>query len=583
MNYKAFRRAAVNTAGLLLISMACIASACKDEEQIDRRDSFISVGGITRGDSSYRKNQLYMLFGMAKSSINFFEFNVMYGDESINVNPHWVRDHILILKSARYLRGDVASFINLLLEEQHPDGFFYEIIAPYPGDPHAGYMVSPEARKLEKNADGENAYLVTGKPRFAKIDENKGFGLCRLELEADVEYLMVEGAYLAWQATGDMDFLKRSLPKLEKGLNYIMTDPTRWDKTYNLAKRPRTIDTWDFLNNKRSSMDRTIHPDDPMGIMHGDNTGLYQAEILLAKMYRAAGDISKASHWEKLASELKERINKHLWNGEFYKHYIPLTPVNYGVDDATQLSLSNAYNINRGVTTPEMTRKVINRYRSMRDKYKGDFDDFRTLDPAYPEFNGYKAGKYLNGTIGPFVAGQLAVAAYENGMEDYGSDILERFASKIKADGKVAFLYGLDGNDIGGGPRSWSGAELLYAFTRGLAGVKDNAALFEDVTISPRWVSANKPSAHVFLKYPASGRFVEYKFFNDTKNKRLKMNLISGHKNALIRILLPKGAKNPNLTIDGKPQKTDIEDVFGSKYVLVKNPAKGSIIEISYK
>ena len=27
-----------------------------------------------------------------------------------------------------------------------------------------------------------------------------------------------------------------------------MTDPTRWDKTYELAKRVYTIDTWDFTN-----------------------------------------------------------------------------------------------------------------------------------------------------------------------------------------------------------------------------------------------------------------------------------------------------------------------------------------------
>ena len=95
---------------------------------------------------------------------------------------------------------------------------------------------------------------------------------------------------MVWQATGDDQWLAQAMPKLEKGLDYTCSDPLRWDRHYQLVKRPRTLDTWDFLDNMRSSYDRAIHPDDPMGIFHGDNTGLYNARLIMAKLHRYLGN-----------------------------------------------------------------------------------------------------------------------------------------------------------------------------------------------------------------------------------------------------------------------------------------------------
>ena len=36
-----------------------------------------------------------------------------------------------------------------------------------------------------------------------------------LELEADIEYLMVEGVHMIWQATGDDAWMIRQLPRLK--------------------------------------------------------------------------------------------------------------------------------------------------------------------------------------------------------------------------------------------------------------------------------------------------------------------------------------------------------------------------------
>ena len=81
----------------------------------------------------------------------------------------------------------------------------------------------------------------------------------------------------------------------------------------------------------------------------------------------------------------------------------------------------------------------------LRVRYGGDLDDFRNLAPPYPSFYGMKPGAYVNGAIAPFVAGELALGAFESGEERYGVDILKRMGRKISRDGKVAFLYNWQG------------------------------------------------------------------------------------------------------------------------------------------
>ena len=77
-------------------------------------------------------------------------------------------------------------------------------------------------------------------------DDN--LALVRIELEADIEYLVVDGAVMVYKATGDDEWIKSVLPALEKGIDYITSDSKRWDEEHGLVKRPFTIDTWDFLN-----------------------------------------------------------------------------------------------------------------------------------------------------------------------------------------------------------------------------------------------------------------------------------------------------------------------------------------------
>ena len=210
--------------------------------------------------------------GICDGAMQSWDRVFMYKDRLIRVDPHWIRDYVLTAKGFRYTEADLTSLPDLFLENQHESGFFYEIVAPEK-DFHSG---------MRPSCNG--AYIV--EPPYRKAEPVCNYGLVRLELEADIEYLMVEGCYIIWQATGDDQWLEQQLPRLEKGLQYIQTSTIRWSKEYDLAKRAHTLDTWDFTNRLSSAHDRMIHPEDPMGIFHGDNTGLYYAMTLMAKMIR---------------------------------------------------------------------------------------------------------------------------------------------------------------------------------------------------------------------------------------------------------------------------------------------------------
>jgi hypothetical protein len=523
--------------------------------------SYIASGNLTNSTTGDHNFLFSKLFSMCRSAIESNNSVIMYGNRKIRANPTWVRDHVLTMKGARFFEPDMTSFLDLFLENQTPQGFFFEIIAPLT-DGHSGDY---------------------GPDYCCKRTPENGFGLSRLELEADIEYLMVEGVYIVWQANGNDDYLRTNLPRLEKGLRYLTSDPKRWDEKYRLVKRPRTIDTWDFIDRPSSATDRSIRPDDPMGIMHGDNTGLHLAERLMAKMYRQVGQLADADHWDHEADGLKERINQHLWNGRFYKHFLRLDNADYGVDETWQLSLSNASDINRGTVDIVMAQSIINEYRGMRQKFGGELDDFRDLEPPYPVFMGYPAGKYVNGALAPFVAGQLALGAFEFGEEKYGANILKRIGCKINKEGKIAFLYNYQGEDIGGGPSCWSGSEILNALVVGLAGVRDNAAMFQDVTLSPRWVAADESKAHVRLEYAASSAEIEYQFAHDIEKHQLALTLLTKHAHAKLRMLLPDGAQNATATANGQPIPCHEELVGNSRYAVIDALPKLAQVEINYE
>ena len=442
-----------------------------------------------------------------------------YRGGHIACNPTWVRDHVHEMKGYKFWEQDLTSYIDTLLSLQHPEGFFYEMLMP-----------------------PENEHLTFVKPKHRLVDAENHIGWVRLELEADVEYLMVEGAWTIWQATGDRRAMEARLPHLERALNYCFTDPTRWDAKHGALKRPFTPDTWDFTYGKSPS-NRRIDPDMPMAIMHGDNSGLYAACRQLAAMFRVAGQEAKARAWDAKAAALRERINRLCFNGKFYTHQILLQPVATGVKEEEILSLSNAYDINRGLPTHEMAVRIIDEYQRRRAlRATTHFAEWFSLDPPYPQFGPHPANSYINGGIASFTAGELAKAALDEGREEYGVDILRRVAQKVAADKAIYFLYTLDGKNQGGGPSGWGAAAVMSALVEGLAGIHDDGALFDEVTISPRFAAAGLDRAQVCVRYGPSPAYIALGYEHHPAERLIALRLAGVAKKANLRVLLPKEA-----------------------------------------
>jgi len=484
------------------------------------------------------------------------------GERKIHTHPDWVRDHIHEMKAWKWWESDLSSFIDRLIELQPARGFFHEILSGLK-DYHAGFV----------------------KPEFVYRDEANGVQFIRLELEADIEYLMVEAAYFIWQATGDKQGTAKRLPALEKGLRYNMEDPTRWDPEHGLLMRPFTIDTWDFTWGVPTS-NRGIDPDMPMAIMHGDNSGLYRACLQMAEMTEAVGDADTAAKWREKAEVIRDRANKLLWNGRFYMHEYHLDPVDPGCDESDMLSLSNTYDINRGLPTHEMAVSIIDEYRERGKRSPGANADWYTLDPPYPIFAVHPWGEYINGGVGSFVAGELAKAAFRHGREDYGVEILRRLREITEKTGTLQFIVGRDGRDLNWGPRGWGAAAVLSAMMEGLAGITDKSALFESVEIAPRYPAAGMESARVCLRYGASDAYVIADYKHDPQSCSIRIALFGSPRKVSLHVLLPEDATPAGASVDGKQveyKQVNVEKSVYCDFTLVRSGDADSVAEVAYR
>jgi len=482
------------------------------------------------------------------------------GDESfhwrkgqrLRANPTWVRDHVHEMKAYKWWSDDLTSFIDTLIELQPERGFFHEILTA-PTDGHTTFV----------------------HPEFVHIEKDDSLAFIRLELEADVEYLMVEGVHTAWQASGDDEAMGKRLVALEAGMRYCLEDPMRWDAEHQLMKRPLTPDTWDFTFGL-SDQDRTVSDYTPMAIMHGDQSGLYQACVQLAEMRRALGHEDRAEEWLRQGEAIRDRANALLWQGDHYLHQLYLQPVDTQVDESQILSLSNTYDINRGMPTHEMAVRIIDAYRSRQASAK--FAEWYALDPPYPQFGPHKAGVYINGGVAGFVAGELAKAAFVHGREAYGADIIDRVAKLVAERGVLGFLYTRDGDDQGGGPSGWSAAAVLSAMAEGLAGIVDNAVGYEEIALAPRFPAAGVAEATVCLPYGPSKAYVALHY--TAGPDAIDLTVAGSAERIHLHALLPDGRGVSGVEVNGRRVKANVREVEGSRYAEADVDAKPPVTRI---
>jgi len=457
-------------------------------------------------------------------------------------DKNWIRDHVHVMKAMRHWEYDLGSFLNFIIETQREDGQFYELIKQV-DDAHWSFV-------------NEDCYVMYPEDNLS---------LVRLELEADIEYLVVEGAVYLYKTTGDDEWLKKVLPALEKGIDYITSDEKRWDEKHGLVKRPFTIDTWDFTHLPDAQNNRRIEKDSPMSIMHGDNSGVYQAMNQLAWLNRRLGREERAQQWLKRAEELRQNIFRHLWNGRFFIHQLHLNHDGLDDQEAERLSLSNPYDINRGLTSLEESRSIIAEYMERRKTTKL-FAEWFSIDPPYEKFHFYDKGRYVNGAVSPFTAGELAKAAFNNGYEEYGWDIISRFMKLVERDGSSYFLYYPDSTpQPQGGPSAWGAAALISAVDEGLAGIQDVGVRYDEILFAPKFPVTHYTELRYLTGYEVSGTKVDVRYI--LTDIGMRYDIDSPAKKICAHILLPKGRTCARLLLNGEEAGFRPVGVGESEYV----------------
>ncbi len=377
-----------------------------------------------------------------------------------------------------------------------------------------------------------------------------------------------------------------------------MNHPWRWSDEHGLPKRAYTVDTWDFdyTAGRVPWLNFQITDETFWGLMHGDASGVYEAGILLARLYERFGQDEDAARWQTVAETMRERANALLFNGRFYTHFHKLTPVTIdGVEEAEQLSLSNPMDINRGLPTHAMAVAILQEYQ--RRRATGDaFAEWFSIDPPFPDgiFGEEKivAGAYCNGGIMPLVGGELARAAFEHGFERYGVDTLEQYRAMIEASGETYLWYFPDGTassvDTSTSPDAmptdgWGSSAMLYAFVEGLCGIVDEAHSFRHVRCAPRWAATDETEATVEVRYEASGAGFGYRYTLDAEAQTIRLDIEAEEADVALHLLLPAGTRPMAVTWDGDSISADTVQVEQSVYVDVRRPVLGTAtVEVRY-
>jgi hypothetical protein len=478
------------------------------------------------------------------------------GYRSPDAKSIWIRDHGDMMRGFRHFETDVTSAVEHFAETQGANGRVFDYFTTHP-------------EKLPSERENWTKYV-------------------RVPVEADVEFRFVKAAWLAWQATGDDAWIRGLLPSLERALEYVRTHPWRWEPGLGLVKRAYTIDTWDFAYTAGAHDWLQFQIDDRTfwGVMHGDVSGTEEAFRILAALHERFGDAGRARTWTARAAALREAFHRTCWNGSFFAHFVKLGEFEIpGVDEASQLSLSNPMAINRGSTTHEMAVSILEEYRR-RGETTDAFAEWFSIDPPFPDgvFGDEKLvrGAYVNGGILPLVGGELARAAFSHGYEAYGVDVLRRYHDLVAPTGETYLWYFPDGTpasvESSTSPEAqptdgWGSSAMLWALVEGLAGIEDRDACYRRIRLSPRWLAAGIEEAEAGAGYEASGARIAYGL--RVVGGEMRLTIDAARADARLHLLLPEDAVAAGVTVDGAAADFRNVRVESSRYVDLETEVVG--------
>lgn len=379
------------------------------------------------GDEHY--NDMFKLF---VTSMQTDTGSVRWNGNRYRYFVPWGLDHCHTMKGLKYFYDFGDEFVDLMREAQRSDGMIWSFVEHMP---NMDYWRTRDAKTGYTKKIGDKYFV-------------------RQPTENHPEYIFVKTIYQWWKVSGDDNWMEKNLSAASKALNYCMNDPARWSDRFKLLKRVYTIDSWDFQVDDKYTPDlgitktMIIDPNESkFGIFFGDNTAYIMACRHLAEMYEHVGKKDEASMLIKRAEEIEGRLNALSWNGKFYTHFIEEDSTvkrDLGVDEKSQLAQSNAYSLNRGISH-EKSKAIIESYLHLKQSLPvGSPGEWYAIYPPFErgfEIHGVK-WQYMNGGVGGHVAGELARGAFENGYEQYATDILERlYALGKKYNNKIYFAY----------------------------------------------------------------------------------------------------------------------------------------------
>ncbi len=354
-----------------------------------------------------------------KTLFNYFKFNHLktirtekYNNRIVQMHEMCPRNDANAIRGTQYIYPGLKDGVELFGNLQHESGMIYDLYR---------WTDKVNTSTLDGRSINTDHFVVIQDGWYYKQ---------RFPVENDLEHFYVQWLWRAWKATGDTEWMKKWLPNAIKALEYSQNTSIRWSEKYNLLKRGFTIDTWDFQPDdegfRGDHMD--VHEDvTNFGIMHGDNTGYAYSCTLLAEMLNVAGENALAKKWENTGKDVFQRIIDLSWNGNYFYHFIPEDSSftrDLGVDQSKQVSLSNALALQRDIPD-EMAQSILKTYRRIKEEMpESSPGEYFGIYPPIEKGYGVMPYHYINGGVFAFIAGELAIGAFDHGFEAYGTDIM---------------------------------------------------------------------------------------------------------------------------------------------------------------
>ena len=358
---------------------------------------------------------------------------IIWKDQSYKFFVPWDLDNSNVMNGMQYFSAHDNGLTDLLRETQREDGLIWSFVSN-----------RPEGFRYYETAYGHLNYY--------KKDKDVWF--VRQPVDNHSDYCYVNMFYKQWKAGGNDEWMRKTIASAAKALDYCQNDPDRWSTRFQLLKRPYCIDSWDFqvddAYTPKAAIAHTmviVPGKTKFGVFFGDNTGYYEACNQLAEMYDHLQDTPQADRYRKRGEGILQRLSALSWNGRFFTHFIdedPSVKRDLGVDEKSQISQGNMYSLNRGLPH-EMNVAIIKSYLNLKDNLpEGSPGECYANYPPFEKGFGSHQEKwqYMNGGVAGHAIGELARGAYENGYENYGSDLLSRLlALGKKYNNKVYFSY----------------------------------------------------------------------------------------------------------------------------------------------